>query len=131
MEKIFNIISIVTGLIGGMAIKFIGKWDSMLEALIMMMILDYMTGIIKAIYQKKLSSSIGFKGLFKKIITLTVICMANIIQGFIGKDMAIREVVIMFYVANEGISILENSAEFIPFPNKFKEVLLQLRGEDK
>ena len=131
MEKIFNGISISAGIIGGIVIKLIGVKDVLLETLILMMMLDYITGVIKAVYKRRLSSEIGFRGLLKKIIVLMIVCVSNVIQRFMGDNLPIREIVIMFYIANEGISLLENSAEFVPFPDKLKEALLQLRGDDK
>ena len=131
MEKIFNGISISAGIIGGIVIKLIGVKDVLLETLILMMMLDYITGVIKAVYKRRLSSEIGFRGLLKKIIVLMIVCVSNVIQRFMGDNLPIREIVIMFYIANEGISLLENSAEFVPLPDKLKEALLQLRGDDK
>lgn len=96
-----------------------------------MMMLDYCSGVIKAIQQKKLSSEIGFRGLLKKVSILLIVAAANIIQSVIGENVAVREIVIMFYIANEGISLLENTASVSNrIPQKFKDVLLQLRGDD-
>ena len=72
------------------------------------MVLDYLTGIIKAIYTKTMSSEIGFKGLLKKITILIIVALSNVLAEYItGDNVAIREIVIMFYIANEGISVLE------------------------
>lgn len=131
MDKIFNGISIAAGIIGGLAASLFGSLDKILWALIILMVLDYITGIIKAIYSKTLSSEIGFKGLLRKILILVIIALANVIQVLVGDNIAIREIVIMFYIANEGISILENAAVILPsMPEKLKEVLLQLRGDN-
>ena len=129
MEKLFNWISILIGFTGGVALQLIGAWDTALKVLVAMMILDYATGVIKGICNKKLSSNIGFKGILKKIVILIVVCTANVIQVFAGDAMPIREMVIVFYIANEGISLLENAAEFIPLPESLKEILLQLRDK--
>ena len=99
----------------------------LLKALIVLVILDYITGFIKGVYTKMLSSEIGFKGLLKKILIFIVVIVAVIIQGVINNSIPIREVVIVFFICNEGISILENAAEFIPIPEKLKNLLLQLR----
>ena len=93
-------------------------------------VLDYITGCIKAIYNKLLSSEIGFKGLLKKIVMFIVIAVSYAIQGLMGGKVPLREVVIMFYIANEALSLLENAAEFTPVPDKLKEVLLQLRDKE-
>lgn len=129
MEKIFNAWSVIAGILGGLMISLFGGFDTILKVLLVMITLDYLTGIIKAVYNKQLSSNVGFKGLLKKIVTLIIVCVATVIQRLIGDNIAIREIVIMFYIANEGISLLENAAEFVPLPDKLKDVLLQLRGE--
>lgn len=132
MEKIFNWISIVLGIVGGYISHWLGGWDVLLRTIVFLAILDYITGVIKGIYLKKLSSETGFKGLLKKIVMFIVIAVAFVIQELIGETIPLREVVIMFYIANEGISLLENAAIFVPIPEKLKDVLLQLRdGEEK
>ena len=78
-------------------------------------------------YLKELSSEIGFKGLLKKIVMFIVIAVAFVIQQMIGGTVPLREIVIMFYIANEAISLLENAAIFVPIPDKLRDVLLQLR----
>lgn len=132
MEKIFNWISVVLGIVGGYISHWLGGWDVLLRTIVFLAILDYVTGLIKGIYLKRLSSEIGFKGLLKKIVMFIVIAVAFVIQELIGGTIPLREVVIMFYIANEGISLLENAAIFVPIPEKLKDVLLQLRdGEEK
>lgn len=131
MDKIFNAISVITGIVGGLAASLFGAWDKLMWALVALMIFDYVSGVIKGIYTKTLSSDIGFKGLLKKIVVLIIVALANVIQELTGNNIAIREIVIMFYIANEGISILENAAVLSPnMPEKLKEILLQLRGDD-
>jgi toxin secretion/phage lysis holin len=132
MEKIFNAFSIAAGLAGGWAAYLFGSFDFMLKLLIVLMALDYITGIIKSVYNKKLSSKIGSRGILKKISTLIVIAVANMVQSAVGQNVGIRDLVIMFYAANEGISILENVAAVSDIvPDKLKNLLLQLRGENK
>ena len=130
MEKLFNGTSIILGFIGGVATKIWGGWDMLLYALVVLIVIDYITGLIKAIYTKTLSSEVGFKGLCKKVTILLVVALANVIGQLTGDNLAIREIVIMFFVANEGISILENSAVIYPdMPEPLKKVLLQLRDK--
>ncbi len=130
MDKLFNVISIVTGILGGVAASLFGAWDNLMWALIILMILDYITGIIKGIYLKRLSSDIGFKGLLKKIVILVIVALSHVIGELTGDNIAVREIVIMFYIANEGISILENAAVLLPnMPEGLKNILLQLRGD--
>lgn len=131
MEKIFNWISILIGIVGGYLSHWLGGWDVLLRTIVFLAVLDYVTGLIKGIYLKKLSSEIGFKGLLKKIVMFIMIAVAFVIQELIGGTIPLREVVIMFYIANEGISLLENAAIFVPIPDKLKDVLLQLRDDDK
>lgn len=106
--------------------------DAILYALVVLIVLDYITGVLKAIVTKKLSSAAGFHGLIKKIMILIVVATAVTVQSVIGSAVPLREIVIMFFLCNEGISILENGSEFVPIPKKLKETLIQLRDkEDK
>ena len=93
--------------------------------------LDYVTGVLKGIYLKQLSSETGFRGLLKKIVMFIVIAVAYLIQMLIGGTIPLREVVITFYICNEALSLLENAAVFVPIPEQLKDVLLQLRDSDK
>lgn len=128
MNKIFNAASVFFGVVCGIAAKILGAWDTALWALVAVMALDYITGVIKAAYNKNVSSEIGYKGILKKIVILVVVALANVVQTFTGTNSAIREIVIMFYIANEGISVLENAAAVYPnMPQKIKDVLLQIR----
>lgn len=124
---ILNIFSLVaTGfcyLVGGI--------DYSLIALLIIMALDYITGVISAIYNKELSSRIGAKGILKKVLMLCIIGLAVIVDRLTGETGAVRTLVIYYYVANEGISILENLVECdVPFPEKVLEVLKQLQNKD-
>ena len=129
MDKLFNWISIVFGMIGGVMSYWLGSWDVLLKTIVFLAVVDYITGIIKGIYLKELSSEIGFKGLLKKIVMFIVIAVAYEIQLLIGGTIPLREVVIMFYVTNESLSLIENAAIFVPIPEKLKDVLLQLRDK--
>ena len=93
-------------------------------------ILDYFTGILKAVYKKELSSAIGFKGIVKKIMVFVVIAVAYNVQRMTGDTIPLREIVIVFFICNEALSILENAAEFINIPQQLKDVLLQLRDKN-
>lgn len=126
-EKIFNWISIVGGIVGGFLCNALGGWDTILKALVVLIILDYVTGILKALYTKTLSSAIGFKGLIRKTLIFVVVATAVVVESIIGNTIPIREIVIIFFACNEGISLLENASQFIPIPDKLKETLIQLR----
>lgn len=130
MDKYFNSITIACGIIGGFICKHLGGWDMLLGVIFTLVILDYFTGVLKAIYNSRLSSEIGRKGIIRKVFIFIVIATAYEIQKVIGNTIALREMVIMFFIANEAISLLENISEYIPIPNRLKDVLVQLR-EDK
>ena len=129
MDKIFNTISIIAALIGGCISNIIGGFDILISTLALLVVLDYATGIIKAAYLKELSSEIGFKGILKKVTMFIVVTAACSMQRIIGNSLPLRDIVIMFFVCNEGLSLLENAAVMIPIPKKMKEVLLQLRDK--
>ena len=131
MGKYFNNISIVFGLVGGFVCNFLGSWDLLLKSIVILMVLDYVTGLLKSIYNKKLSSEVGFKGIIKKIIIFIVIATAYIIQCLLREEIPLREITILFFIANEGISLIENASEFIPIPEKLKDILIQLRKDSE
>jgi toxin secretion/phage lysis holin len=131
MSKLFNTFSIVGAVIGGFFCQWLGGWDAILKALVALVILDYITGVLKAIATKTLSSEIGFRGPIKKIIIFVVVATGVIVQSVIGDSVPIREIVIIFFICNEGISLLENASEFIPIPAKLKETLIQLRDKSE
>lgn len=130
MDKLFNWISVIAGMLGGFLSYWLGGWDVLLKTIVFLAITDYITGLIKGFYLKELSSEIGFRGLLKKIVMFIVIAVAFVIQKMLGDNIPLREVVITFYIANEGLSLLENAAVFVPIPEKLKEVLLQLRDKN-
>lgn len=129
IEKMFNGVSIVGGIVGGFLCQWLGGWDVILKALVALVILDYVTGVLKAIYTKTLSSAVGFKGLIRKIVIFIVIATAVIVQMVVGDVIPLREVTIIFFLCNEGISLLENASEFVPIPDKLKDTLIQLRDK--
>ena len=131
MGKFFNQLSIVGGIVGGFFCKLLGGWDTILSALIALVILDYITGVLKAIVTKSLSSSVGFKGLVKKVVIFIVVATAVVVQSVVGEAVPLREIVIVIFLCNEGISLLENASEFVPIPEKLKETLIQLRDKEE
>lgn len=131
MAKLFNCISVCGGVLGGLLAYFLGGWDVLLKTIVFLAVADYATGLIKAVYLKQLSSEVSYKGLLKKILMFIIIAVAFEIQKFLNHAVALREIVITFYVCNEAISLLENAAEFIPIPEKLKEVLIQLRDKEE
>lgn len=129
MEKYFNTIAMSFGLIGGIAVSYLGGMDTILHAILFLVIVDYLTGIAKAWKLKEISSETGFIGLLKKIMIFVVIAVAVEIEKMTHNSIPLREVVIMFYIANEGISLLENISVFVPLPEKLKEYFTQIRDK--
>lgn len=123
-QFVSNLISVILTTI----VYLLGGIDIALKSLIIMMIIDYITGVLSAIYNKKVNSKIGFKGILKKFSYILIIAVSVIIDGVLGQTGTIRTLVIYFFVANDGISILENVAEMnIPLPQKLIDTLEQLR----
>ena len=111
-------------------VYLVGGIDIALKSMIIVMIIDYVTGMLSAIYNKRLNSKIGFKGIIKKVAYLFIIALSVIIDNITGQSGVIRSLVIYFFVANDGISILENVAEMnIPLPKKLIEILEQLKNK--
>ena len=118
--------------IGGALGWFIGGLDGFLYALIAFVVIDYLTGLLAAGVQKKLSSEVGFKGIAKKIAIFLLVGIANIIDvDVIQNGTALRTAVIFFYLSNEGLSILENAGNIgLPIPEKLKAMLSQLKDKE-
>ena len=119
--------------LGGAAAYLWGPWDALINALIALVALDYVTGVICAAANKRLSSEIGFKGLIKKALIFALVAVAGVADKVIpATNQAIRAAVILFYIANEAISIPQNAADLgLPVPEKLKAVLIKTKGEDK
>ncbi|RKM55408.1 holin [Butyrivibrio sp. CB08] len=123
---------IFTG-IGGVMGWIFGGLDGFLYALIAFVVIDYLTGVMAAIYTKQLSSEVGFKGIARKVAIFLLVGIGNVIDIEILKTGAIlRNAVIFFYLSNEGVSIIENSAKLeLPIPKKLVEVLKQIKDGDE
>lgn len=126
-----NLINFITGTLATTLVYFLGGWDIALQTLLIVIGLDYLTGVCKAIYNKKLNSTISFKGIVKKIGYLIIVAVSVELDMITGNTGAIRTLVIYFFVANEGISILENWGSMgLPLPQKIFDVLEQLKEEN-
>lgn len=126
-----NFINFVTGTLATALVYFLGGWDIALQVLITVVILDYITGLCKAISDKKVNSAIGLKGIIKKIGYFIVVAVSVMLDRITGDTGAIRTLVIYFFVANEGISILENWGGMgLPLPKKIFDVLEQLKNDN-
>jgi toxin secretion/phage lysis holin len=133
MEHIIDYCRFILACIGGILGVIFGGFDSLIYALIIFVAIDYITGILLAIHNKKLSSEIGYKGIVKKILIFMVVSMGNIIDSYIfGTGSAHRTLVIMFYLANEGLSILENAGQLgLPIPQKLKDAIQKLNHNNE
>jgi len=131
MKEIWNWTQAAIAAIGGGLGYFLGGWDGFLYALVIFVIIDYITGLMCAVLDRKLSSEIGFRGIFKKILIFSLVAIGHIIdKSVIGDGSVIRTAVIFFYLSNEGISILENAAHIgLPIPQKLKDILEQLHNK--
>lgn len=112
---------------------FLGGMDGLMIALIVLMTLDYVSGVMCAIIDKKLSSAVGFKGICKKVFILMLVGVAHIIDlHVVGTGSALRGAVICFYMSNEGLSLLENAAHIgLPIPDKLRDILSQLHDKER
>ena len=137
MKEFWNTIQLIFTAIGGWLGWFLGGCDGLLYALIAFVAIDYITGVMCAVIDHRLSSEVGFKGIFKKVLIFLLVGIANILDvQVIGTGCVLRTAVIFFYISNEGVSLLENAAYLgLPVPEKIKTILEQLHdrseSEDK
>jgi toxin secretion/phage lysis holin len=131
MKSIWVSIQLGFATVGGFLGWFLGGFDGFLYALVAFVVLDYITGVMLAALEKRLSSEVGAKGIFKKVLTFALVGIGHIIDSqIIGDGSVVRTAVIFFYLSNEGVSILENSSMIgLPIPEKLKNILAQLRDE--
>ena len=125
-------IQMAVAAIGGWLGYFLGGMDGLMIALIIFMVLDYITGLMCAIADKKLSSAVGFKGICKKVLIIMLVGVAHVVDlHVVGTGDALRSAVVCFYLSNESVSMLENAAHLgLPIPEKLKSVLAQLHGRE-
>ena len=128
MENILDIRHWSAG-VGAIVGEFLGAFDGLLYALVAFIVIDYVTGVLCAIVEHNLSSTVGFRGIAQKVCILVLVGIANILDvHIIGSGCVLRTAVIFFYLSNEGISIVENAARIgLPVPEKIVEVMKQLR----
>lgn len=117
--------------LGGIAGFFFGKADGLIYSLIAFVVLDYISGVAVAVYDKKLSSEVGFKGIFKKVMIFALVSVGNILDVYVlNQGSACKTAVSMFYIANEGVSIIENCALLgLPVPQKIMSILIQINDK--
>ena len=130
MKEFWNVIQVAIAAIGGWLGYFLGGCDGLLYALIAFVVIDYITGVMCAIYDKNLSSSVGFKGICKKVLIFLMVGIGHILDTkVIGTGSVLRTAFIFFYISDEGISLIENAAHLgLPIPQKLRDVLEQLHN---
>mgnify|MGYP002513685361 CR=1 FL=1 len=129
-DQIFAWIRGVCAIGAGILSYLYGDMNGLLICLFAVIILDYITGLIKAGIQHKLSSTVGFKGILKKMLILLVVAMAHLIDDCVGSGETWRNIAIVFYISNEGLSILENAVSCgLPVPKKLKDILENMEKE--
>ena len=130
MREFWNTIQLIFTAVGEWLGWFHGGSDGLLIALIAFVVIDYITGVMCAISDKKLSSAVGFKGICKKVLIFALVGGGHILDAFvIGSGSVLRTAIIFFYLSNEGVSLVENCAHLgLPVPQKLKDVLEQLHN---
>lgn len=132
MENILNKVKAGVAAIGGLIAYFLGGMDTLLKALLFFMALDYISGVLNAAGERKLSSRTGFRGIAKKVYLLVIVAVAFVVEKLVNSVFPLREVVIMFFVANEGISIIENAVSLgVPIPKQLKNALIKMKADNE
>lgn len=128
MKEFWNTIQLIFAAVGGWLGYFLGGCDGLLVALVMFVVVDYLTGVMCAVADRNLSSEVGFKGICRKVLIFLLVGIANILDvQVIGTGSVLRTAIIFFYISNEGVSLLENAAHLgLPIPEKMKDILEQL-----
>lgn len=132
MKNIWNAIQMAFTALGGFLGWFLGGFDGFLYALVVFVVIDYITGIMCAINDHTLSSAVGFRGICRKVLIFCMVGIGNILDvNILGEGHVLRTAVIFFYLSNEGVSMLENATHLgLPIPEKLKEVLAKLNESD-
>lgn len=133
MKEFWNTVQLIFAAVGGWLGYFMGGCDGLLAALVVFVAVDYITGVMCAVGDRKLSSEIGFRGICRKVLIFLLVGIANILDvQVIGTRSVLRTAVIFFYISNEGVSLLENAAHLgLPVPEKIKAVLEQLHDRSE
>lgn len=128
MKEFWNVIQAVFAAVGGWLGYFLGGCDGLLYALLAFVVLDYLTGVMCAVADKKLSSAVGFKGICRKVLIFALVGIGHLLDTqVIGTGSVLRTAIIFFYISNEGLSLVENAAYLgLPIPSKLHKVLEQL-----
>ena len=132
MKELWNMCQLAFTAVGGWLGYFLGGCDGLIIALVLFVVIDYITGVMCAVVDRKLSSAVGFKGIFRKVLIFMLVGIANIIDVQVIKSGSVlRTAVVFFYLSNEGLSLIENSVHLgLPVPEKLKAVLKQLNNKE-
>ncbi|HEN0367647.1 TPA: phage holin family protein [Streptococcus agalactiae] len=132
MKELWNMCQLAFTAVGGWLGYFLGGCDGLIIALVLFVVIDYITGVMCAVVDRKLSSAVGFKGIFRKVLIFMLVGIANIIDVQVIKSGSVlRTAVVFFYLSNEGLSLIENSVHLgLPVPEKLKAVLKQLNDKE-
>lgn len=131
MEKIMQCTKPAVAIIGGGLTALLGGWDLALQVLVLFVVIDYLVGLTAAAVEKKLDSRVGFKGIAKKILCFVPVAVGFHLDRLIGQEI-LRNLAIWFYIANEGLSILENAGRAgVPVPRALMEALEQLKKKSE
>jgi len=132
MDTVSDKTKITFALSGGVFGWFFGAFDAQIYVLIAFVAFDYITGVLVAIHNKRVSSEIGFRGISKKVMIFALVALGNVMDQFIiSSGNSIRTMIIMFYLSNEGISIIENAGNMgLPLPKKLKDIIRQISNHD-
>lgn len=133
MKEFWNVIQAVFAAVGGWIGYFLGGNDGLLYALLAFVVLDYITGVMCAVADKKLSSAVGFKGICRKVLIFALVGIGHLLDTqVIGTGSVLRTAIIFFYISNEGLSLVENAAYLgLPIPGKLHKVLEQLHDRSE
>ena len=124
-----NVVLAAFAAAGGIAAYLFGPWDALLVALLAAIVLDYLTGVAVAAVQRTLSSAVGWRGVLKKAVILLIVCLGTLLDRLLeDSNGAVRAAVCLFYIANEGLSVLENAGALgLPLPETLKRALARLQ----
>lgn len=132
MKTVWNTIQVAFSALGGFVGYFLGGFDGFLYTLLAFVVIDYVTGVMCAANDHKLSSAVGFRGICRKVLIFCMVGVANILDmNILGEGSVLRTAVIFFYLSNEGVSMLENCAHLgLPIPESLRDVLAQLHDRE-
>lgn len=127
MEKYVNPIKYLVAAVGAAITAALGGWDLALRVLVAFVVLDYITGVVAAWYERRLDSQVGMRGIARKVLLFVPVALAHWLDQMVGGTV-LRSLAIWFYIANEGLSIVENLGRAgIPVPAVLMQALAQLR----